>query len=118
VIRFRLALLFSLFVSPAAAEEDLYDFVSNCRAASPMVCLGRIEDRIDRLRSSEEGMAFCIPRSWGATHFANVSYPLSMLDYMLLRLSAARIGRAGEQASLVIRDTLAELFPCRNGKRR
>jgi hypothetical protein len=39
-----------------------------------------------------------------------------MLDYLLLRLSAARIGRAGHPYETVMRDVLSEMYPCRQAR--
>jgi hypothetical protein len=55
---------------------------------------------------------------WAPNLIPTTSYPVSVLDYMLLRLSAARIGQADKPVQMVLRGTLAEMFPCRLTYRR
>jgi hypothetical protein len=114
-MRFRQALFCLLVLAPSARAEGLYEFVSACKSAPLGVCLRSIEGELDTARARGQGRAFCIPRVWGANLIPTTTYPVSLLDYVLLRLSAARIGRAGQPVQAVLRDTLAELFPCANG---
>ncbi len=95
-----------------ASAEPVYDFVSKCEAASLGACFARIRTELDRLRAREDQHAFCLPFVWGG-FVPSTTYPVSILDYMKLRLSASRIGRAGDPADVVMRDVLAEMFPCR-----
>jgi hypothetical protein len=116
-MRIRLALLVCLSGSANAHADALYDFVNSCKSAPLAACFRRIEHELDEARMGGEGRSFCIPRVWGGNLIPTTSYPVSVLDYILLRLSAARVGRAGQPVQLVLRDTLAELFPCRTAAR-
>ena len=117
-MRLYLVVLFCVICWNAARAEAVYEFVVSCRAAPLQVCFGRIETELVRLRAKEERRSFCIPPAWGASFLPSTLYPVSVLDYMLLRLSAARIGRAGEPTEAVLRDILAELYPCRQTAQR
>jgi hypothetical protein len=83
----------------------------SCKAALPRTCLDRIESALDRVRAGGERRSFCIPPMW-SPFLPSTRYPVALLDYVLLRLSAARIGRAGEPTEAVLRDLLAEMYPC------
>jgi hypothetical protein len=100
-----------------ARADALYEFVIACQSSPLGVCFQRIEHELDEARAEGEGTSFCIPRVWGAGLIPTTSYPVSVLDYILLRLSAARVGRAGQPVQAVLRDTLGELFPCRHAAR-
>jgi len=110
------ALAAVLCCGPARADS-VYDFVNGCEAASLDVCFTRIRTELDRVRETDDHHAFCIPPVWGG-FVPSTTYPVSVLDYIKLRLSAARIGRAGDPADAVIRDVLAEAFPCQAAARR
>ncbi len=98
----------------SAEAAPLYDFVVECKAATPSECLGRMGAAVDQIRAQDQGRAFCLPKVWHPASPSSESYPVSLLDYLLLRLSAARIGRAGETHTIVVRDVLAEMYPCRH----
>ena len=104
----------SLIVSaPAARSDDLYEFVVGCKADTLSSCFDRLKTTLDRVRAEEQGRAFCLPRAWYPTASLGLSYPVSLLDYLLLRLSAARVSRPGHPYQAVLRDVLAEMYPCR-----
>ena len=117
-MRFRLALLFVLLIARPVRADEVYEFVAACKSAPLGACFRRIEGELETARAQGEGRAFCVPRVWGAHLMPTTTYPVSLLDYMLLRLSAARIGRAGQPVQDVLRDTLADLFPCASAPRR
>lgn len=109
----------ALLWSGSARAETLYDFATGCRAAPLAACFARIEDQLQTVRSKHQGAAFCLPRAWGALGLSSNVYPVSLLDYILLRLSAARVSRAaGDPVEVVLRETLADLYPCREAKAR
>ena len=116
-MRSGLVVLFCLAGWNAAQAESVYEFVASCKAVPLHTCFGRIETELDHVRARGERRSFCIPPMWSA-FLPSASYPVSLLDYMLLRLSAARIGRAGEPTDAVLRDVLAEMYPCRKTARR
>ena len=102
--------------SGTARAEAVWDFVASCDGAPLGDCLGRVQAAIERVRAGEDGHAFCIPPVWGG-FVPSTTYPVSVLDYVRLRLSAARIGRAGDPADAVVRSVLVEMFPCREAAR-
>jgi hypothetical protein len=105
----------ALWAFPVRAD-DVYEFVASCKAAPLAACLNRIETSLDRLKGREQGTAFCLPRMLYPAPVPITGYPVSMLDYLLLRLSAARIGRAGHPYETVMRDVLSEMYPCRQAR--
>jgi len=109
----QLVLAFALTPCGAIARaEAVYDFVAQCEAASQGACFARIRAELDQLRAREDHRAFCLPLVWGG-FVPSTTYPVSVLEYMRVRLAASRIGRAGDPAEIVLRDVLAEMFPCR-----
>jgi hypothetical protein len=98
--------------APAQAAT-VYDFVIGCREERQMECLKAIEERIVRLRETENERSFCLPRAFGATMFQSLHIPISLLDYVRLGLSAARFGKAKREVDDVIREILAGIYPCK-----
>ena len=102
----------ALAIAPARAAT-VYDFVIGCRDDRQMDCLKSIEERIVKLRETENERSFCLPRAFGATMFQSLHLPISLLDYVRLGLSAARFGKAKREVDEVIREILASIYPCR-----
>ena len=94
----------------------MFDFVARCDSAPLDACFDEIRTQLDQLRATENRHGFCIPPVWGGFVPSRIT-PVSVLDYLKLRLSAARIGRAGEPTEAVLRDVLADMFPCREATR-
>jgi hypothetical protein len=117
-MRFCLAVLLCASAWSGARADALYEFVNACKSSPLAICFQRIEHELEEARSEGEGRSFCIPQVWGANLIPTTGYPVSVLDYVLLRLSAARVGRADQPVQVVLRDTLGELFPCRSAARR
>jgi hypothetical protein len=101
-----------LMASAPACAEPLYDFVTSCKAQKLAACYARIDESLDQLEADEQGRAFCLPRSWNGVIAESTSYPVALLDNILLRLSAARFGRAEQPAELVMIDIVSDLYPC------
>jgi hypothetical protein len=116
-MRLALVLLFLVLLAPATKAEDLYDFVTRCKADPVSACFGRIRVTVDQVRDQEQGRSICLPRVWYPAPAASQSYPVSLLDYILLRLSAARVTRPGDPFPAVLRDLLAGMYPCRDARR-
>ena len=109
----RLTMLTALLLCCNSARAGpVYDFVIDCKAAPLWACFGRLETELDQIREREQNHAFCVPPIWNS-FMPSTRYPVSVLDYMLLRLSAARFGRAGDPTDEVLRDILADMYPCR-----
>jgi hypothetical protein len=116
-MRLALVLFFCVALSGGARSEDLYDFVVRCKADSVAACFGRIGATLDRVRAEGQGRAFCLPRVWHPAAPSARSYPVSLFDYLLLRLSAARVTRPAESHRVVLKDVLADMYPCREARR-
>lgn len=111
----RRAILLALAVlSPADARaETVYEFISQCREEKLGDCFNQIESHLDRIRLVEQGRAFCLPRVWGPTMADSSSYPVSVLEYVRLGLSAARFGSSARPADDVMGEVLGRIYPCR-----
>lgn len=107
-----LAALVLFRLTSLARAQTVYEFVSTCRADDLGACFTQIEDHLDRLKTVEQGLSFCLPRAWGATMYESVGYPVSVLDHVRLGLSAARFGNAGRPADDVIKDIIGKVYPC------
>lgn len=100
-----------LLCQPAQAET-VYDFTMRCNEMSLRGCLDDIEAHLVQLEGKEQGNAFCIPRAWGRPEFLSGGFPISLLEYLRVGLSASRFGHAQEPVEDAMRDILAELYPC------
>jgi hypothetical protein len=105
--------LAALATFSCASAETVYEFVSYCRSEPLGHCFNLIEKRIDRLRVTEQGRAFCLPRVWGTTSVTSESYPVSVLEHVRLALSAARFGEAERPVEEQMKSIIAEVYPCR-----
>lgn len=109
--RVLLAVACLLSVSAHARAETVYEFVAHCRGEKLGDCFNRIEERIDRIRTADRSPAFCLPRAWGAVWGETSSYPVSVLEYVRLGLSAARFGSSGRPADDVMGEVLGRIYP-------
>jgi hypothetical protein len=100
----------------AARSEDLYQFVVSCKSDSLKNCFNRVETALDQVRQEQQGNALCLPPNWYPVPMPSSSYPVSLLDYLLMRLSAARVSRPSHPYRVVMRDVLTEMYPCRPAK--
>jgi hypothetical protein len=100
----------------AARSDDLYEFVISCKSDPLKTCFNRVETALDQVRQEQQGNVFCLPLTWYPAPMPSSSYPVSLLDYLLMRLSAARVSRPSDPYRVVIRDVLAEMYPCRQAK--
>lgn len=109
----RSAVVFALLLlAPPARSETVLEFVGGCRESELGPCFERIRSELDRLKSSQQGRAFCLPRAWGATMFESTSYPVSVLEHIRLGMSAARFGDAGRSADDMMVQIVATVYPC------
>lgn len=106
-------LIIALALPAAARAETVYDFTQSCRDDQLKACFARIEERLDLLRAKHQRRAFCIPQVWGATMVVSESYPVSILEYVRVRVSAARFGRAEQDVDTVITEIVGAIYPCR-----
>lgn len=112
----RRAILLTFFLLSSAAQvraETVYEFVAQCREEKLGDCFNEIESHLDRIRLVEQGRAFCLPRVWGPAMADSSSYPVSVLEYVRLGLSAARFGSSARPADDVMGEVLGRIYPCR-----
>ncbi len=109
----RLPVMFVAILTVTAAHaETVVEFVSSCNNTKLSACFDRISREIDSLNVTEGGKSFCLPRAWGATMFERVGYPVSVLEYVRLAMSASRFGNAEKPATAEMSAILAKTFPC------
>jgi hypothetical protein len=109
--------LLYLALTSTTQADDLYDYVVRCRSEPLAVCFTQLRAALDQVRRDEQGRAFCLPKVWYPAPGVSQSYPVSFIDYLLLRLSAARVTRPGDPHLIVVRDVLADIYPCRRAAR-
>jgi hypothetical protein len=96
-----------LLARPAQAET-VYDFVALCRAEQLGHCFNRISARLDALNAGSN-RRICVPRRFAAITGV---IPVSLLEHVRLKLSAARFGNAGSEVDDVMVRIMNEIFPC------
>jgi len=106
-----LATLMCLLCSNAGATT-VYDFTMSCREERLSACFNRIEEHLERLKAVADGRRFCLPGAWGSSMFSSLEYPVSVLEYVRLAVSAARFGRAERDVDEVMSEVVAGLYPC------
>lgn len=111
----RLTALFVLLscllpASPARAEA-VYEFVTQCRQERLADCFALIGERLSQLNAGDN-RRICLPRAFGGTIFERGVVPVSLLEYVRVKLSAARFGRAGSNVDDVIAGIVNALYPC------
>lgn len=92
--------------------ETVYEFVMTCRRVDLSTCFNRISDGLDRVKVKDDGTAFCLPRAWAGPGFITSTYPISLLEYVRVGLSASRFGKADEPVEGALRDILKDIYPC------
>jgi len=111
--KFLLVAMLCFMAAPAQAET-VYDFVTACKNRELRACFDLIEERLNTLKLRQQGRAFCLPRSWGASFVESTSYPVSVLEHVRVGLSAARFGKAEKPVEDAMQDILSRTFPCKN----
>ena len=103
----------SILLAPRPSQaEPVYDFVVNCRAQSLGMCFHIISERLSHLRSTDPDQRICLPRFFGATMVDSGVIPVSVLEYVRLRLSAARFGHASADVEVVMASIVGSIYPC------
>jgi hypothetical protein len=98
-----------LLLAPAARAETVYQFAALCNAEQLGHCFNRIETRLVDLDKGTH-RRICLPASFGAM-LSNV-IPVSLLERVRLRVSAARFGEADADVDDVIVRAINEIYPC------
>jgi hypothetical protein len=105
-----IALCAVLLARPAHAD-DVYEFVKQCRDEKLSQCFYRIGTRLSALNAGAN-RRICLPRTFGGTMVESGVIPVSLLEHVRLKLSAARFGDAGSNADDVIARIVNALYPC------
>jgi hypothetical protein len=99
-----------LLARPAHAEA-VYEFVKHCRDEKLGHCFNRIATRLSDLDTGAN-RRICLPRSFGGTMVESGVIPVSLLEHVRLKLSAARFGDAGSDVDAVIARIVNGIYPC------
>jgi hypothetical protein len=99
-----------LLVRPAHAEA-VYEFVKHCHDEKLGHCFNRIGTRLSGLNTGPN-RRICLPRSFGGTMVESGVIPVSLLEHVRLKLSAARFGDAGSDVDAVITRIVNGIYPC------
>jgi hypothetical protein len=99
-----------LLARPAHAEP-VYEFVKQCRDETLGHCFNRIATRLSDLNTGTN-RRICLPRTFGGTRVESGVIPVSLLEHVRLKLSAARFGNAGSEVDAVITRIVNGIYPC------
>ena len=99
-----------LLVRPAHAEP-VYVFVKHCRDEKLGHCFNRIATRLSDLNTGANRHIW-LPGSFGGTMVECGVIPVSLLEDVRWRLSAARCGNAGTEVDAVITRIVNGIYPC------
>jgi len=94
-----------------ARGEALYEFVSHCRDEQLGRCYDRIGEHLNSLNAGAE-KRICLPQSFGGITLEDGVIPVSLLEHVRLKLSAACFGEAGADADDVMVDIINGIYPC------
>ena len=100
----------ALLLAPPAQAEPVYDFVERCRAEKLGYCFDRIGTRLTGLNTGPN-RRICLPLSYGGMVLGSV-IPVSLLDHVRLKLSAARFGDSGTEVDDVIVRIVNGIYRC------
>ncbi len=106
---FVLAIGALLFSRPVQAEP-VYDFVAHCRAAKLGHCFHSISTRLTVLNTGPN-RRICLPVSFGGMLSGGI-IPVSLLEHVRVKLSAARFGDAGTDVDIVMMRVVNQIYPC------
>ena len=99
-----------LLARPAHAD-DVYEFVKLCHDEKLGQCFHRIGTRLSALNTGPN-RRICLPRTFGGTMVESGVIPVSLLEHVRLKLSAARFGDAGSDVDAVIARIVNGIYPC------
>ena len=99
----------ALLLAQPAQGETVYDFVALCRAEQLGHCFNRIDARLEALNTGSN-RRICLPRSFAAITGV---IPVSLLEHVRLKLSAARFGNAGSEVDDVMVRIINDVYACR-----
>lgn len=105
----------ALLLASSAKAETVYTFAVLCNAEKLSHCFSRIETRLARLNGSPN-RRICLPMSFGG--LMSDAIPVSLLEHVRIRLSAARFGNAASAADDVIVRIVNRVYACDVASRR
>jgi hypothetical protein len=94
-----------------ARAETVYEFVRQCRQQQLGDCFAVINARLGHLNEGRD-RRICLPRAFGGIMLGRGVVPVSLLEHVRVKLSAARFGHAGAETDDVITDIIGALYPC------
>jgi hypothetical protein len=106
-----LVVLSALICPRAARAEAVYEFVTRCRQERLADCFALIGDRLARLDTGARPR-ICLPRAFGGMMLDGGVVPVSLLEHVRVKLSAARFGQAGAETDDVIASIVNGIYPC------
>jgi len=113
-VRTLMAMLLAVTVAthamPARAEA-LYEFVNHCRDEQLGRCYDRIGDRLNSLNVRAD-RRICLPVSFGGITLQAGVIPVSLLEHVRIKLSAACFGEAGANVDDVMAEIINGIYPC------
>ena len=100
----------ALLLARPAQAEPVYEFVAHCRAEELGHCFHRIGTRLTGLDAGPN-RRICLPLRFGGI-LAEGVIPVSLLDHVRMKLSAARFGDSGTEVDDVIVRIVNGIYPC------
>jgi len=97
--------------APAVRAEPVYDFIANCRHQGLGSCFALINERLNMLNSGAQPR-ICLPQAFGGLMLGDGVVPVSLLEHVRVKLSAARFGHAGDDADATIASIINGIYPC------
>lgn len=94
-----------------ARAEAVYEFVTHCRQERLGDCFALIGERLDLL-SAGSNRRICLPRTFGGVMLESGVVPVSVLEHVRVKLSAAQFGHAGSDVNDMIASIINDIYPC------
>lgn len=101
--------------STPVRAEAVYEFVKHCREERLGDCFSLINARLNRLNEGRE-RRICLPRAFGGIVLDGGVIPVSVLEHVRVKLSAARFGRAGAETDDVMVGIVNAIYPCNSDR--
>ena len=108
-----LVVLCAVLPAPSARAEPVYDFITHCRQQRLGDCFALINERLNMLGSGAH-RSICLPRAFGGLMLGDGVVPVSLLEHVRVKLSAARFGHAGADANATIASIINGIYPCQS----
>jgi hypothetical protein len=96
--------------SAGTSSMTVLDFARACRA-NDKACWVVMDQTMDRLRATQDGVSFCLPRAL-TVFSAQVIYPVALLDTWAQMVMAERFGRAEQAFDDILIEKVGQMYPC------